>query len=167
MLVSTLLMGGLALILLGIGYYRGEGQHVAGLKFALKVTVQIVPLLIFAFIVAGMVEVLLPREALARWIGAESGFKGILLGTLAGGVCPGGPYVSLPIVAGLLRSGASIGVVVAFLTSWSLWAVARLPMEVGILGWRVTLIRVASTFFFPPIAGLLAKWAFGSAVPTA
>jgi uncharacterized membrane protein YraQ (UPF0718 family) len=160
MLISTLLMGGLALILLGIGYYRGEGQHVAGLKFALKVTVQIVPLLIFAFIVAGMVEVLVPREALARWIGAESGFKGILLATLAGGVCPGGPYVSLPIVAGLLRSGASIGVVVAFLTSWSLWAVARLPMEVGILGWRVTLIRVASTFFFPPIAGLIARLMF-------
>ena len=163
MLASTLLMGGLALILLGIGYHRGEGQHVAGLKFALRVTVQIVPLLIFAFIVAGMVEVLVPREALSRWIGAESGLKGILMATVAGGVCPGGPYVSLPIVAGLLRSGASIGVVVAFLTSWSLWAVARLPMEVGILGWRVTLIRVASTFFFPPIAGLLAKWAFGSA----
>jgi len=167
MLVSTLLMGGLALILLGIGYYRGEGQHVAGLKFALKVVVQIMPLLIFAFIVAGMVEVLLPREALSRWIGAESGFKGILLATLAGGVCPGGPYVSLPIVAGLLRSGASIGVVVAFLTSWSLWAVARLPMEVGILGWRVALIRVASTFFFPPIAGLLAKWVFGGVAPAA
>ena len=154
MLASTLLMGGLALILLGIGYHRGEGQHVAGLKFALRVTVQIVPLLIFAFIVAGMVEVLVPREALSRWIGAESGLKGILMATVAGGVCPGGPYVSLPIVAGLLRSGASIGVVVAFL-----------PMEVGILGWRVTLIRVASTFFFPPIAGLLAKWAFGSAAP--
>ena len=163
MLVSTLLMGGLALMLLGIGYYRGEGQHVAGLKFALRVVVQIMPLLIFAFIVAGMVEVLLPREALSRWIGAESGFKGILLATLAGGVCPGGPYVSLPIVAGLLRSGASIGVVVAFLTSWSLWAVARLPMEVGILGWRVTLIRVASTFFFPPIAGLIARLLFRGA----
>jgi uncharacterized membrane protein YraQ (UPF0718 family) len=167
MLASTLLMGGLALILLGIGYYRGEGQHVAGLKFALRVTVQIVPLLIFAFIVAGMVEVLVPREALSRWIGAESGLKGILLATVAGGVCPGGPYVSLPIVAGLLRSGASIGVVVAFLTSWSLWAVARLPMEVGILGWRVALIRVASTFFFPPIAGLLAKWVFGGVAPAA
>jgi uncharacterized membrane protein YraQ (UPF0718 family) len=167
MLVSTLIMGGLALILLGIGYHRGAGQHVAGLKFALRVTVQILPLLVCAFIVAGMVEVLLPRELVSRWIGVESGLKGILLATVAGGLCPGGPYVSLPIVAGLLRSGASIGVVVAFLTSWSLWAVARLPMEVGILGWRVTLIRVASTFFFPPIAGLLAKWAFGSAAPAA
>jgi uncharacterized membrane protein YraQ (UPF0718 family) len=164
MVTSTLIMGGLALILLGIGYHRGEGQHITGLKFALRVTVEILPLLVFAFIVAGMVEALVPRELLSRWVGEKAGFKGILLATLAGGLCPGGPYVSLPIVAGLLRSGASVGVVVAFLTSWSLWAISRLPMEVGILGWRVTLIRVASTFFFPPIAGLIARWAFGSAI---
>jgi hypothetical protein len=30
-------------------------------------------------------------------------------------------------------------------------------MEVGILGWQFTLIRVASTFFFPPIAGFIAQ----------
>ena len=69
--------------------------------------------------------------------------------------------MSLPIVAGLLRSGASAGTMVAFLTGWSLWAVSRLPMEVGgILGWKFTLIRIASTFFFPPIAGLIAQALF-------
>jgi hypothetical protein len=48
-----------------------------------------------------------------------------------------------------------------------LWGISRLPMEVGILAWRITLIRVASTFFFPPIAGLLARWVFGGAAPAA
>jgi len=124
-------------------------------------TVQILPLLVFAFIVAGMVQILLPRELLSKWVGAESGIRGILIGTVAGGLSPGGPYVSLPIVAGLLRSGASVGTMVAFLTGWSLWAVSRLPMEVGILGWKFTAIRIASTFFFPPIAGLLAQTFFG------
>jgi hypothetical protein len=49
---------------------------------------------------------------------------------------------------------------VAFLTGWSLWAVARIPMEVGILGWKLTLARVASTLVFPPIAGLIASVLF-------
>jgi len=61
------------------------------------------------------------------------------------------------LTSALIRSGASVGTMVAFLTGWSLWAVSRLPMEVGILGWKFTLIRIASTFFFPPIAGLIAK----------
>ncbi len=155
-------MGVLAVIVLFIGYHKGQGEHVTGLKSALNMTTQILPLLVFAFIVAGMVQVLLPRELLSKWVGAESGMRGILIGTVAGGVSPGGPYVSLPVVAGLLRSGASVGTMVAFLTGWSLWAVSRLPMEVGILGWKFTVIRLASTFFFPPIAGLLAQALFGS-----
>ncbi|MDZ7262573.1 MAG: permease, partial [candidate division KSB1 bacterium] len=97
------------------------------------------------------------------WVGAESGLRGILIGTVAGGLSPGGPYVNLPVVAGFLRAGAGVGTMVAFLTGWSLWAVSRLPMEIGILGWKFTLIRIASTFFFPPIAGWIAQILFVNA----
>jgi hypothetical protein len=33
-------------------------------------------------------------------------------------------------------------------------------MEIGILGWKFTLVRLACTFFFPPIAGIIAQIAF-------
>ena len=157
MLVPTIIMGALAVIFFLIAYYKGEGQHIIGMKSGLRMTVQILPLLIFAFIVAGMVQVLVPREILSEWVGAESGMRGILIGTVTGALAPGGPYVSLPVAAGLLQAGAGVGTMVAFLTGWSLWAFSRLPMEVGIMGWKFTLIRIASTFFFPPIAGLIAQ----------
>jgi uncharacterized membrane protein YraQ (UPF0718 family) len=161
MLIPTAIMGALAITLLLVGYYRGEGQHMVGVKSALTMIVEMLPLLVFAFIVAGMVQVLLPRELLSQWVGVESGMRGIIIGTVAGALSPGGPFVNLPLAAGLLRAGVSVGTMVAFLTGWSLWAIARLPMEVGILGWKFTFIRVASTFFFPPIAGLVAQSLFG------
>jgi uncharacterized membrane protein YraQ (UPF0718 family) len=160
MLIPTIIMAVLAFILLFIGYYKGQGQHVSGMRSALNMTVEVLPLLVFAFIVAGMAQVLLPRDVVSKWVGAESGIRGILIGTIAGGLSPGGPYVSLPVVAGLLRAGAGVGTMVAFLTGWSLWAISRLPMEVGILGWKFTLIRIACTFFFPPIAGFIAQALF-------
>ena len=163
MVIPTIIMGTLAIVLLFIGYYKGQGQHVSGMRSALNMTAEILPLLVCAFIVAGMVQVLLPRELIAKWVGVESGMRGIFIGTVAGALSPGGPYLSLPIVAGLLRAGAGVGTMVAFLTGWSLWAVSRLPMEVGILGWKFTLIRIASTFFFPPIAGLIAHLLFTNA----
>jgi len=153
-------MGLLAVLLVFIGYYRGEGEHILGLKSAMNMTIQILPIVILAFIVAGMVQILVPQELLSKWVGKESGMRGILIGTLAGALAPGNPYVNLPIAAGLLRSGASVGAMVAFLTGWSLWSFARLPLEVGIMGWKFTLIRLASTFFFPPIAGLIANRLF-------
>ncbi|MCK4760379.1 MAG: permease, partial [Candidatus Aminicenantes bacterium] len=116
MLIPTIVMACLAVILLVIGYSRGESQHITGLKSALKMTIDVLPLLIFAFIMAGMIQTLLPHELLSRWIGEESGIRGILIGTIAGGITPGGPYVSLPLAAGFLRSGASLGTMVAFIT---------------------------------------------------
>ena len=160
MLIPTLIMAVLAIVALLVGYNGGEGQHVKGLKISLKMTIEILPLLVFAFILAGMVQVLLPEGQISRWIGTESGIRGLLVGTLAGGLTPGGPYVSLPLVAGLLRAGAGFGTMVAFMTAWSLWAVGRIPMEVGILGWKFTFVRLACTFFFPPIAGFIAETLF-------
>jgi len=159
MLFPTIIMGVLAIILIFIGYNKG-GQHISGIKLAFAMTIRILPLLFFAFIIAGMVRVLIPYELISKWIGTESGMRGIFIGSIIGGLSPGGPYTNLPIAATLLRSGASVGTMVAFLTGWSVWAVCRLPMEVGILGWKFTLIRLASTFLFPPIAGLIAQTFF-------
>lgn len=162
MLIPTIVMGILAIVLILIGYFKGEGVHIDGIKSAASLGLKILPLLVFAFIVAGMVQVLIPQEVLMRWVGAKSGIRGILIGTVAGGFSPGGPFVNLPIAIALLKSGASIGTTVAFLTGWSLWAVSRLPLEVGILGWKFTVIRLACTFFFPPIAGLIAQTLFSN-----
>ncbi len=160
MLIPTIIMGVIAIILLFIGYQKGGGEHILGLKSAGNLLIQIIPLLIFAFIIAGMIQVLIPGEMISQWVGAESGFRGILIGTGIGAITPGGPYISLPIAAGLLRAGASIGTMVAFMTAWSLITVSRLPLEIGLMGWKFTLIRLACTFFFPPIAGLLANLLF-------
>ena len=160
MVVPTLIMAVLAIALLIIGYQKGEGQHIAGLKSGSTMLIEIMPLLIFAFIMAGMIQVLIPKELLSKWVGAESGFRGILIGSIVGGFTPGGPYVSLPICAGFLKAGVSVGTMVAFITGWSILAINRLPMEVGILGWKFTLVRLASTFFIPPIAGLIAQTFF-------
>ncbi len=160
MLIPTIIMGVIALVLLFIGYQKGGGEHILGLKSAGNLLLQIIPLLVFAFIVAGMIQVLVPASMVSKWVGAESGFRGVLIGSVIGGFMPGGPFVSLPIAAGLLRVGASVGTMVALLTGWSLLAVARLPMEVGVMGWKFTLIRLACTFFFPPIAGLIANLFF-------
>jgi len=48
MLIPTVIMGILALILFAMGYFKGEGQHITGMKSALSMTIEIIPLLIFA-----------------------------------------------------------------------------------------------------------------------
>ena len=164
MLVPTIIMAIIAIVLFFIGYQKGGGEHIEGLKLGGEILIQIIPLLIFAFIVAGMIQVLIPVKIISRWVGRESGFRGILIGSIIGGFTPGGPFVSLPIAATMLHAGAGIGTMVAFMTGWSLLAVSRLPLEVGLLGWKFTAVRLACTFFLPVVAGLLANLLFSQLV---
>ena len=118
MLSTRIILAVIAITLLFIGYQKGGGEHITGLKSAGTLLIQIIPLLILALVVAGMVQTLISEELISSWIGAESGFRGILIGTAMGALAPGGPFISLPIAAGFLRIGASIGTRVAFLTGW-------------------------------------------------
>ena len=163
MLIPTIIMGVLAVVFMILAYYKGgTPQLVLGLKGAGNMLWQIIPLLIFAMIMAGIIPTLIPQEAISKWVGAESGWRGILIGTAVGGLLPGGPYVSLPLAVGFLRAGAGIGTMVALLTGWLLLGFSRMPLEIGILGWKFTLIRLACSFFFPPIAGFIANRLFSN-----
>ncbi|MEW5767736.1 MAG: permease [bacterium] len=159
---AVIIMAGITLVLAIAGYLKGGGLHLLGLKAGTKMFWGVLPLLIFAFAIAGLVQVLIPTELIRRWLGEETGFKGIMFGCIAGGLTPGGPYVSFPIVVSLYQGGAGIGTVVAYVTAWSLWAVSRLPMEFSLIGPKVTIIRLVSTFIFPPIAGLIAHTFFSA-----
>jgi uncharacterized membrane protein YraQ (UPF0718 family) len=155
MLITTIVMGVLSAAALYAAYMKGK--HMEGLINAKNLTLQVLPLLVFAFLLAGTVQVILPKAVISNWLGQDSGFKGILIGSAAGAFLPGGPFVTLPIVMGFLKIGTSIPVAVAMITGWALFSIARFPMEVGILGPKLAFIRLASVIVLAPLAGLIAK----------
>lgn len=156
---ATIIMIALAVILTIVAYFRG-GVHLAGLKAGAKTLWENIPLLLASFAIAGLVQVLIPKQLVAGWLGEEAGFKGIILGCIAGALIPGSPYSVFPIVASFYKAGASISTMVAFVAAWSLWPVTRLPIEVALIGPKVALARVLSTLIFPPLAGLIAQLFF-------
>ena len=137
--------GGSALLLDGLG--KGGQQLV---RFG--------AVLVLSFLAAGLAEVLIPRDAIARVMGQDSGLSGILLATGAGAVTPAGPFVALPIASVMLASGAGPGPVVAYLTGWSLLAIHRfVAWEIPILGPRFATFRLGVTLVLPVLAGWVAR----------
>lgn len=162
-----ILLSVVILILAGLAYARGGWQVVlAGFKTGIKILGRESILLVAAFLTAGLLQALVKKEFITRWLGREAGFKGILLACLGGGLIPGGPYAYYPIAGALLSSGAGLGVLVAFVTAKNLWSVSRLPYEYAILGGTITLRRYLITFLIPPLMGVLVEWLFGSRIST-
>jgi uncharacterized membrane protein YraQ (UPF0718 family) len=154
---ATFIMIVLAVILTVVAYFRG-GVHVVGLRLGARTIWDNLLILLASFAVAGLARVLIPKELISQWLGTQAGLKGILLGCIAGGLVPGSPYSVFPIIASFYEAGAGVGTIVGFVTAYSLWSVSRLPLEVGIIGPKVTLARYLSTLIFPPIAGLVAQF---------
>jgi len=101
---------------------------------------------------------LLPREMVGKWIGAESGFVGLLIATVLGAVLPGGPITIYPVASALLFVGADLGATIAFITSWTLLGYTRaLVWEVPFFGLDFVLWRTLIATPLPFIAGLLAR----------
>ena len=151
----------LSIILGGIAYHKSPQLPVQAIKSGGGLLLRLIPVLILAFFVAGLMEVLLPKEILVRWVGAESGFKGILIGTGLGAIAPGGPFIQFPIVATMFKAGAHIGPLIAYLSAWALIGINRvIAFEIPLLGFHITLTRLLCSFIFPIIIGYLAKFVF-------
>lgn len=153
---TTLILAAVATILLAIAFWRGHDLPQAGLLTAGRTLWRNLPILLLGFAIAGLIQVLVPRELISRWLGAEARIKGVLIACLVGGLVPGAPYAVFPFVAGLYKAGAGLGAVAGFVSAWSLWSVSRLPIEMALIKPRAALVRYGITFAVPPLAGLLA-----------
>lgn len=154
--VGTILIWLLAGALVAVSLWRGGATLSVGLEGSWRAMVDLLPLLIGVFIIIGFADALIPKQLIADLLGGESGLRGIFIASGLGVLTPGGPFVSYPLVATLYQAGAGIGPLVAFITAWSLGSVSRLPLEIGLVGMRLTAIRLVSSFVFPPVAGLIA-----------
>lgn len=154
---TTLILAAVAVILLAIAFWRGRDLPLAGLLVAGRTLWRNLPILLLGFVIAGLVQVLVPRELISHWLGAQAGVKGVLVACVVGGLVPGAPYAVFPLVAAFYRAGAGLGAVVGFVCAWSLWSVSRLPIEMALIDPKAALVRYSITLVVPPIAGLMAN----------
>jgi uncharacterized membrane protein YraQ (UPF0718 family) len=121
----------------------------------------VLPNLVLGFTLAGFLHVLIPGDLISAWMGENSGVRGLLVGTLAGTLTPGGPFTHFPILASFLTKGAAVGPVCAYIAAWALIGLNRIVVwELPILGPRFVLVRVLASIAVPPLVGSLAAWLY-------
>lgn len=153
---TLLVMAALVLIAIVAASSTGGWQlALDGLKQAGQLANTVWLRLLLGFTLGGLVQVLIPRALIAKWLGQTSGLKGIFIGSYIGIIMPGGPFVSLPVIASLYRAGAGVGPVIAILTGRGLLGIQMLLMwQIPFLGWEIPLARYIASLFIPPLAGL-------------
>ena len=139
-------------------FFKGIGTSLEGLKQGGLMLKKIWLLLIIALGVAGLIQVLIPKDIISQSLGTAAGYKGILIAWLIGSILPGAPYVILPLAAALLSQGAGIASTVTLVLAASLVGATRIPYEIAFIGWKFSLVRLTAGVIFPPLAGFITFW---------
>lgn len=158
----TIMAMGFVVLVLAVLALMGGGLALLwqGLVSGLTMFRDAIVLLLAAFAISGLAQVLVNPEKVSSLLGKNSGWKGLFLGMLAGTIIPGGPYVYYPLSASLLAAGADASIIIVFIVSKGLWDISRTPMEIAVMGPRVTAVRFAVTLLFPLLAGVLVRFLY-------
>ncbi len=140
--------------------YR-QGKHLESLKESKKLIITVLPILLCAFVVVGFMNILIPEKALQAWLGAKSGWKGLVIGPLIGALIQGGPYAFFPLFDAVFRESVTTGTAIAMISAWGMINVGHLPYEFTFLGHRFVILKYAIYLAVPSLAGLLANILFG------
>ena len=155
MTLSTIILSIAALSLMFVNRQK-NGKHYKGLMIGIKQMFNTLPIILAAFILAGMIEVIIPKDFVREWLSREAGLRGIFLGTLGGMILAMGPYAVFPITSSILISGAGLGTVVSIITGWCILGLSKSPYEVAFFGIRFFIIKFILSIPFCIIAGFIA-----------
>ncbi len=155
MTLSTILLS-VAAVLLMFTNGKKTGKQYEGLKIGMKQMIHTLPIILAAFILAGMIEVVIPKDFIREWLSREAGLRGIFLGTFGGMLLAMGPYAFFPITASILASGAGLGTVISIITGWCLLSLSKMPYETAFFGMKFFINKIIFSIPFCLIAGLIA-----------
>ncbi|NCA99381.1 MAG: permease [Clostridia bacterium] len=131
--------------LLGLGLIaslvKSKEKTAAAFKIAGKALLKTAPSLLTVLGIVGLTLGLLTPETITRLVGAEAGWLATLFAAVIGAITLIPSIVAFTLAGSLLRSGATVITISAFVTTLVMVGVVTAPMEVKTLGKKFALLR--------------------------
>ena len=115
-------------------------------KVASKALLKTAPSILTVLGIVGLTLGVLTPETISSLIGAEAGFMATILAAVLGAITLIPSLVAFPLAGSLLRSGATVMTISAFVTTLVMVGVVTAPMEIRTLGKKFTLLRNVLSF---------------------
>ena len=110
-------------------------------KVSGKALLKTAPSLLTILGIVGLTLGILTPETISNLIGAEAGFTATIIAAVLGAITLIPSLVAFPLAGSLLRSGATVITISAFVTTLVMVGIVTAPMEIKTLGRKFTLLR--------------------------
>ena len=153
--LTVIIINLIAVVWLIFSVVRNKNKTKESLKIALKTFLRTFPIIIIIIIFIGFLLGFLPPDIISKIVGEQAGFLGILVTAVLGSVLFVPALISFPLAASLLKGGASIMSIAAFITTLTMVGVITLPLEIKEMGRKLTILRNVFSFVFAIIIALI------------
>ena len=135
--------------------FPDKGEQVAEVSksFFLEM-LQILPAVM---ILMGLFAVWVSKDVVVKYLGAGSGIKGLFLSMLLGALPTGPLYMAFPMGAMLIKKGARVANVMAFLSAWACIKIPQEMVELQFMGWQFAATRLLLTIVLVSVMCLFAE----------
>lgn len=132
---------GLLALCLGASFVKSRQKTKQAFRVAGKALLKTSPSLLTVLGIVGLTLGILTPETISRLVGSEAGFIATVMAALIGAITLIPSLVAFPLAGSLLRSGATVMTISAFITTLVMVGVVTAPMEIKALGKKFTLLR--------------------------
>jgi len=131
-------------VLIGIGIltafnYTLGMEALSITAYSFKEMILVIPPI---FVLLGLLDIWIPRETMVKYMGEESGLKGILLSIFLGSAAAGPLYGAFPIAAVFMKKGVKFSNILIFIGAWSTTKIPMLLFEATSLGAKFAITRL-------------------------
>ena len=104
-----------------------------------KQMIEVVPPIM---VILGLMDVWIPRETMMKYMGDNSGIRGIFISILIGSIAAGPMYAAFPFAKVLLKKRVKFSNIIIFMNAWCVTKISTLIFEFSSLGYKFTLARL-------------------------
>jgi len=119
-----------------------------------KMTLKIIPILIFVFIFSIFINLYLKNDTIKKHLGENSGIKGLLYAIIGGILISGPPYILYPMLNKLKKSGVKNSLIAVFLYNRNI-KIPYIPVMIFYFGLSYTIIISIYILIFSILNGFL------------
>ncbi len=148
-------------ILLVFSFFKDKKKSMKALKMALKKMLNMLPLFLFVMSGFALIITFIPAEIMQKYIGSDSGIRGVLLALGFGSISVMPGFAAFPLCAGLKMQGIPYYVIAGFSVSLMTVGVVTFPIEKKTLGTKIAILRNIVSLFIAITAVFVMKIIFG------
>lgn len=94
------------------------------------------------FVLLGLLDIWVPREIMIKYMGENSGIKGVFLSMILGSAAAGPLYGAFPVAAVFMKKGVKFTNILIFIGAWSTTKIPMFLFEMSALGAEFAVTRL-------------------------